>query len=128
MDPFYTQTCPVLGIPTKNHGLGTYKNVAFAGTAKFNGETFCRTDVETAAVKAGFIVRDKVDGSIDIMVSSSPGTRKAQAAKNFGILTIGYQEFSELLDMLKSPVLKKGQLLEEDQIPDFTRMFFDDFL
>ena len=111
------------------------KKVVFTGPAKFNGEPVVRADLTAAAVKAGYVVRGKVDGLTDLLVASRDDTQKAQAAAAMGITVIDYQLFGVILQQAGCPILKSGEAPNpyvdvdlDDHVPDFTMIDYGSLL
>lgn len=111
------------------------KFVVFTGPAKFNGEVVLRADLTAAAVKAGYTVRDKVDGTVQLLVASRTDTVKAAHAKKMGVQVIDYQLFGVMLQQAGSPILKSGMPPNKytdvdlnDHVPDFTMIDYGSLL
>lgn len=111
------------------------KHVVFTGPAKFNGEPVVRSDLTSAAVKAGYVVRDKVDAQTNLLVASRTDTVKAKAAEAMGITVIDYQMFGVILQQAGQPILKSGEKPNpyvdvdlDDHVPDFTQIDYGSLL
>lgn len=101
--------------------------IAFTGPAKYCGYAVNREDINDAAVKAGFIVRDKVDSQVDMLVASRTDTVKAINAAKTGIDVVTYQQFGDILHSLGVVIVASGKPVNpytdvdvDSLIPDFT--------